>query len=242
MINNWFIFLGKKRNLNETIFTISLFALISFIFSWFLTWVEDETRTPFLGYFNDPLFFWDPIDFSIPTFILTYGIIGFYIIFHFYSPLKIIHFIQMLIFIVFCRIISLTLIQFDAPIPIDPSTGEYLLKDIPANYSGPTMIQLVDPILNNIIYHKSEIESSSPIYTHHDLFFSGHTAKCLLASLLYQNKKIKYFFVILTTIMATFLVLQHVHYSIDVIFAPVITFLAIFLHNKYIQSKKYNIS
>ena len=66
MINNWFIFLGKKRNLNETIFTISLFALISFIFSWFLTWVEDETRTPFLGYFNDPLFFWDPIDFSIP--------------------------------------------------------------------------------------------------------------------------------------------------------------------------------
>jgi len=240
MIQVWLNFFRDKRNVNKSVITLFLFGFISLVFSYFLTWVEDETRNPYLGQFNDPLFFWEPIDFSIPTFLLTYGILGFYIIFHLYSPLKIIYFIQMLAFIVFCRIISLTLIQFDAPIPIDPNTGEYLLK-VPANYAGSTMIQLSDPILNNIIYHKSGIQSSKVIYTHHDLFFSGHTAKCLLASLLFQNKKIKYFCIILTIIMATFLVLQHVHYSIDVIFAPIVTLLTIFLHNKYIKKQKSEI-
>ena len=231
MIKTWSNFLSQKRNLNETIFTFFLFGIISLVFSYFLIWVE--TRVPYLGEFIDPLFFWDPIDLSIPTFILTYGIIMFYIFFHLNSPLKVIHFIQMITFIVLCRIISLTLIQFDAPIPIDPSTGEYLylLKDIPANYSGQTMIQLADPILNNIIYHA---DPDQPLnYTHHDLFFSGHTAKCLLASLLYKNKKVRIFFITLTCIMATFLLLQHVHYSIDIFFAPIVSFAAIYLHGKW---------
>ena len=228
MIKTWSNFLSQKRNLNETVFTFFVFGIISLVFSYFLIWVE--TRVPYLGEFIDPLFFWDPIDFSIPTFILTYGIIMCYIFFHLKSPLKVIHFIQMITFIVLCRIISLTLIQFDAP-QIVWSTVEA------ANIDGQTMIQLTDPILNNIIYHKNEFLNSNPIYTHHDLFFSGHTAKCLLASLLYENKKIKILFIILTCIMAIFLILQHVHYSIDVFFAPIVTFLAIYLHSKWINFK-----
>lgn len=224
MIKIWTNFLSQKKNLNETILTVSLFAIISLLFSWFLIWVE--TRVPYLGEFIDPLFFWDPIDLSIPTFILTYGIIMSYIFFHLKSPLKIIHFIQMITFIVLCRIISLTLIQFDAP-QIVWSTAEAALKD------GQTMIQLADPILNNIIYHANEFLPDQPIYTHHDLFFSGHTAKCLLASLLYKNKKVRIFFITLTCIMATFLLLQHVHYSIDIFFAPIVSFAAIYLHGKW---------
>jgi len=226
MIKIWLKFLSNKGNLNRFLITILLFGVTSLLFSWFLIWVEN--RDSYFGYFNDPLFFWDPIDFSIPTFILTYGIITFYMIFHIRSPLKITYFIQMITFIVFCRIISLSLIQFDAPIPIElPNPNEW-----------PTMIQLVDPILNNIIYHKGVNVDGYQIYTHHDLFFSGHTAKCLLASLLYENKKLKIFFIFLTCIMASFLVLQHVHYSIDVFFAPIVTFCAIFLHNKLIKSKQ----
>tara|TARA_Y100001968_G_scaffold267675_1_gene257700 strand:+ start:99 stop:551 length:453 start_codon:yes stop_codon:yes gene_type:complete len=132
----------------------------------------------------------------------------------------------MITFIVLCRIISLTLIQFDAP-QIVWSTAEAALKD------GQTMIQLADPILNNIIYHANEFLPDQPIYTHHDLFFSGHTAKCLLASLLYKNKKVRIFFITLTCIMATFLLLQHVHYSIDIFFAPIVSFAAIYLHGKW---------
>tara|TARA_B100000902_G_C27255313_1_gene887525 strand:- start:153 stop:848 length:696 start_codon:yes stop_codon:yes gene_type:complete len=229
MIKIWLKFLSNKRNFNISIITILLFGAISLFFSWFLVWVEN--RDPYLGEFIDPLFFWDPIDLSTPTFFLTYGIIGFYILHHISSPLKIVYFIQMLIFIVACRIVSLTLIQFDAP-EVVWSTAQA------ANIEGQTLIQLADPILNNIIYHQDTAIPNKPIYTHHDLFFSGHTAKCLLASLLYENKKMRYLFIILTCVMATFLLLQHVHYSIDIFFAPVVTFCAIFLHNKLIKSKQ----
>ena len=225
MIKVWIQFLRDRKNLNVTLITFFSFAVISLLFSWFLVWVEN--RDPYFGEFIDPLFFWDPIDLSIPTFILTYGIIGFYMLFNINSPLKIVYFIQMLIFIVLCRIVSLTLIQFDAP-EVVWSTAQA------ANIDGQTLIQLADPILNNIIYHKNVAIPDEPIYTHHDLFFSGHTAKCLLASLLYENKKMRYFFIVLTCIMATFLILQHVHYSIDIFFAPIVTLLAIFLHGKYI--------
>ena len=224
MIKIWIQFLSKNRNLRETVFTTFLFGLVSFLFSWFLIYVEH--RNNYLGHFNDPFFFWDPIDLSIPTFILTYGIIMFYMIYHIKSPLKIIHFIQMIIFIIVCRIISLTLIQFDAPEPIEQMVGP--------NYNGPRMIQLIDPILNNILYHKNELTGT---YTYHDLFFSGHTAKCLLASLLYESKKLKIFFMTLTCIMATCLLLQHVHYSIDILFAPLVSFLAIYLHKKWVKLK-----
>ena len=232
MAKVWIQFLGDRKNLKTTLITLFSFAIISLLFSWFLVWVEN--RNPYLGEFADPLFFWDPIDLSLPTFILTYGIIGFYMVFNLTSPLKIVYFIQMLIFIVACRIVSLTFIQFDAP-EVVWSTAEA------ASIEGQTLIQLADPILNNIIYHQDTGIANKPIYTHHDLFFSGHTAKCLLASLLYENKKMRYIFIILTCIMATFLLLQHVHYSIDIIFAPIITLLAISLHTKYIKSKKYNL-
>ena len=145
MIKIWLKFLSNKRNFNISIITILLFGAISLFFSWFLVWVEN--RDPYLGEFIDPLFFWDPIDLSTPTFFLTYGIIGFYILHHISSPLKIVYFIQMLIFIVACRIVSLTLIQFDAP-EVVWSTAQA------ANIEGQTLIQLADPILNNIIYHQ----------------------------------------------------------------------------------------
>jgi hypothetical protein len=228
MIKIWIQFLSKNRNLRETVFTTFLFGLISFLFSWFLIYVEN--RDHYLGEFIDPFFFWDPIDFSIPIFILTYGIIFSYITFHVKSPLKIVHFIQMIIFIVICRIISLTFIPFDAPLLVE-STAMAATKD------GQTLIPLLDPILNNMIYH----QDSSGTYTHHDLFFSGHTAKCLLAALLFENKKMKIFFITLTCIMATFLVLQHVHYSIDILFAPLVSFLAIYLHKKWVKLKSRKI-
>ena len=79
------------------------------------------------------------------------------------------------------------------------------------------------------MYQKNEVTGS---YNQHDLFFSGHTANLFLTSMLYQNKKLKYFFLVITFFTATFLVLQKAHYSIDVIFAPVFSLLAIFLHKK----------
>lgn len=57
-----------------------------------------------------------------------------------------------------------------------------------------------------------------------DLFFSGHTALPFLGFLLFKNKKIKYFFLASSIIMAATVLLMHVHYTIDVFSAYFITY------------------
>jgi len=53
-----------------------------------------------------------------------------------------------------------------------------------------------------------------------DLFFSGHTSMLFLLFLTAKNKKLKYFFLIATVLVGSFVILQKVHYSIDVMVAP----------------------
>ena len=69
-----------------------------------------------------------------------------------------------------------------------------------------SLIYLQDPFLNNLIY-PGEIAS--------DLFFSGHTA---LIFILFCISK-RWIFAVLTIVMGVMLMLQRVHYSIDVIAA-----------------------
>ena len=56
------------------------------------------------------------------------------------------------------------------------------------------------------------------------LFFSGHTALPFLGFLIFQDEKIKHFFLISTIIMAVTVLLMHIHYSIDVFAALFITY------------------
>ena len=53
-----------------------------------------------------------------------------------------------------------------------------------------------------------------------DLFFSGHTATLFLLFLLSGNKVLKIIFLMSTFIVGIAVLLQHVHYSVDVIAAP----------------------
>jgi hypothetical protein len=57
-----------------------------------------------------------------------------------------------------------------------------------------------------------------------DLFFSGHTGAPFLGFLVYDNKKIKYFMLAMSIILAITVLLMHVHYSIDVASAYFITY------------------
>jgi PAP2 superfamily C-terminal len=60
-----------------------------------------------------------------------------------------------------------------------------------------------------------------------DLFFSGHTAIPFLGFLLFENKFLKYFFLIGSITMATVVLLIHRHYSIDVFSAFFITYTSV---------------
>jgi membrane-associated phospholipid phosphatase len=59
-----------------------------------------------------------------------------------------------------------------------------------------------------------------------DLFFSGHTATIYLLFLTAQNKKLKLLFLSCTVVIGLSVLLQHVHYSIDVFAAPFFTYCA----------------
>ena len=57
-----------------------------------------------------------------------------------------------------------------------------------------------------------------------DLFFSGHTATLFLLFLVIDKKPFKQMFLIFTIIIGFSVILQHVHYFIDVLAAPFFTY------------------
>ncbi|MCL6099725.1 MAG: sphingomyelin synthase family protein [Bacteroidetes bacterium] len=57
-----------------------------------------------------------------------------------------------------------------------------------------------------------------------DLFFSGHTSMMFLFFLVSPNKTLKRIYLIATFLVAACVLVQHVHYTIDVIAAPVFAY------------------
>jgi len=71
-----------------------------------------------------------------------------------------------------------------------------------------------------------------------DLFFSGHTATLFLLFLTAQNKKIKYLLLAGTFLVAITILLQKVHYSIDVFIAPFMAYCS-FKITMYFHKSQY---
>ena len=204
--SSWKIYLTNTKNFNELVSTFFASFFTAYCFRKYLVFVESWDHT--LGVFNDPLFLSNPIDFSIPIFIMTYGTMSFFFFYNVKKPSVIINLFQVVIILLFLRAISLYFFRFD---------------------SDPNMVILKDPLLNTFMYQLNE---NTGLYNQHDLFFSGHTANLFLVSILYTDRRIKYFFLLITFLTATFLVLQRAHYSIDVLFAPLFSLLAVFIHKK----------
>jgi hypothetical protein len=77
------------------------------------------------------------------------------------------------------------------------------------------LIPIQDPI-SNYFY--------GPKFVTKDLFFSGHTAAMFLMFLCLKKKTDKILALLATIMIGIAVLLQHVHYTLDVVMAPVITY------------------
>ncbi len=143
----------------------------------------------------DPvLSFFNPTDLTWLTFALIYISIVVGIATLAKDPTRLLFTIQLYILMVAVRILAMYLL------PLDPPAKIIILKDPLVEFfgTGQTLTK--------------------------DLFFSGHTATLFILFLTSEKKTIKQIFLISTILVAFSVLLQHVHYTIDVVAAPFFTY------------------
>ena len=135
-------------------------------------------------------------DLSIPIFVIIWLMTIFIIVRCIQSPSLFILFLWSYIFLCLSRIITISLV------PLAPPQG---------------LIELKDPVTNFFYGGK---------FISRDLFYSGHTATQFLLFLCLQKRRERLMALIATVLLGSMILLQHVHYIIDVVSAPFFSFLA----------------
>ena len=137
---------------------------------------------------NDPLLrLLTPHNISVPLFIVIWAITGYSIYRAAQTPMMFLTYLWSFIFLSLFRVLTITLV------PLDPPAG---------------LIPLVDP-LSNFFYGDKFVTK--------DLFFSGHTSSVFLLSLTIPGRTDKKLALIATFIVGFLLLVQHVHYTLDVL-------------------------
>ena len=135
-----------------------------------------------------------PHNVSVAIFVIIWGM-GLLILYRaIYKPSIYLVYSWSLIFVCIARMISISIVALNPPIGLIP---------------------LSDP-LTGVFYGQALITK--------DLFFSGHITTVMLIFLCLEKKtdKIIAFFSIIA--IAVLLIIQHIHYTIDILAAPVITY------------------
>lgn len=146
-------------------------------------------------FFDPVLAVLPPVDLTWLIFALIYGALVLAIVYMVRHPARLLLALQSYILLALVRMAAMFLL------PLDP----------PAD-----MIPLVDPLV--------ELFGSGGTTLSRDLFFSGHTSTLFLLALVIPNRKLSAIFLLCTAIVGCSVLVQHVHYSIDVLAAPFFTY------------------
>ena len=87
------------------------------------------------------------------------------------------------------------------------------------------VVDLHDPLAEMFIYGEN-------IAITKDLFFSGHTATMVFVCFFLPTAEERRIAVAFSFVLASLLLLQHVHYSLDIVAAPLFTLAAIWIVKK----------
>jgi hypothetical protein len=144
------------------------------------------------------------VDLSIPIFITIWSTAFLLIRRIIQSPSLFLQFLLSFLFLSILRIGTISFFSLDAPIGLIP---------------------LKDPI-SSLFY------GGKDVFITKDLFFSGHTATQFLMFLCLQKKMDKYLTGLTSIVIAMMVLIQHIHYTIDVIAAFPLTYLVYLLGKK----------
>lgn len=152
---------------------------------------------------HDPLLvLYTPRDFSTIIFILFHGILIVSFISLLNKPRELAIAFQAYALLMIFRTFTIYMIPLQAP------------KD---------MIFLSDPLANMYMHSNG----NGPVVN--DLFFSGHVSSSFLFFLVAQGKVLKRIILAATIVVAVLILWQKVHYTVDVVFAPLFSLLALYI-------------
>ncbi len=155
-----------------------------------------------------------PIDVSGLTFIVIWSMTIFLWVRCAQTPRIFLVTLVSLLILCFSRILSISIV------PLDPPAG---------------LIPLTDPI-SSLFY------GGPKVFITKDLFYSGHTATQFLIFLCLEKKKDKLVALLATITVGTLVLVQHVHYTVDVAAAFIFTWPIYLLGKKIALRKPQNAS
>jgi len=155
---------------------------------------------------KDWLLQWLPArDVSIPIVFFEISVIILFIIRSTLNPNMVITFLIAYIFVLITRSVTIGITQLRPPIGL---------------------IELKDPIAGLI--YRSKLSNR-------DLFYSGHTSLLFLIYLCSTKKTDRYYMLFATIVVGFLLLIQHVHYTVDVVCAPFFAFACYWISKKIIH-------
>ncbi|GAA4003436.1 hypothetical protein GCM10022408_13750 [Hymenobacter fastidiosus] len=146
-------------------------------------------------------------DVSLPTFILIYLSIGATLSYLLPRPRRLLHGLWAYLLLHLLRTLTLWLV------PLDPPTGLLLLRD---------------PLVDVFFY-------GGPAPITKDLFFSGHTATLFLLALAVPPRGWRWSLLAATAAVGALVLVQHAHYTYDVLAAPFFAGLSYWLAGRLVR-------
>lgn len=141
-------------------------------------------------------------DLSVWIFTLLYILILLGVISLLQNPQYFLKALQAYIILTILRFITMLLVPLNPPLNI---------------------IELNDPLVQELLYQQSITK---------DLFFSGHTSILVLLALFVTNNRLKFTLFLGAMFVALMLLVQHAHYTVDIVLAPLFSWLAFTLAKK----------